>query len=318
MPAKARTDPVRRREFLFASAAVGAGMAGSPQKKEPPLRPRAFEGTICLFSKHLPEMNWHELAQATHQAGFGGVDLTVRTAGHVLPERAREDLPKAVTAIRAAGLTVPMITTELISGSAPAAQGILGTAGELSIPFFKPGYYAYGFVDVRRELEQAGAQLHGLVELARSCGVQCGYHNHEGLMGGPVWDFAPMIEPLDRRWAGYYFDIRHATAEGGAGGWKSAAHFVAPRLKMIAVKDCYWSKTSKGWQTINCPLGGGMVNWPEYFKVLAQAGYRGPISLHLEYEIPGKTRSEREQNTLAAAQRDLAYLKAGLGQAYAV
>jgi L-ribulose-5-phosphate 3-epimerase len=292
-------------------------MAISRENKGVPLKTGSFEGTICLFSKHLPEMNWQELARATHSAGFGGVDLTVRAGGHVAPERARADLPAAVGAIRDAGLAVPMITTELTSSAAPTAEGILRAAGELRVPSFKAGYYTYKFVDVRKEIEQAGAQLRSLVELAQSHGVQCGYHNHEGLIGGPVWDFAPMIEPLDRRWAGYYFDVRHATAEGGAGGWKSAAHFVAPRLKMIAIKDFYWAKASKGWHTVNCPLGEGMVDWPVYFKVLAEVRYRGPISLHLEYEIPGKTRSEREGNTLAAAARDLAYLKAGLQQAYA-
>lgn len=119
----------------------------------------SFEGTVCLFSKHLPEMNWRKLAEATSHTGFGGVDLTVRPGGHVLPERAPEDLPKAVAAIRDAGLAVPMITTELTSSSGPAAERILRTAGELHIPLFKPGYYAYKFVDVRKEIEQG----------ARSC-----------------------------------------------------------------------------------------------------------------------------------------------------
>jgi len=305
---------MKRREFLAAAAAgVVAGAHGNAAAAS---GSALFRGKICLFSKHLPEMNWQELAQATREAGFGGVDLTVRTGGHVRPERAREDLPKAVAAIRGVGLTVPMITTELTSRSTPSAEAILGTAGELRIPFVKPGYYAYQFVDVRKEIERAGAQFRELTELAHSSGVQCGYHNHEGMIGGPVWDFAPTIEATDPSWAGYYFDVRHATAEGGAGGWRSAAHYVTPRLKMVAIKDCYWAKTPKGWQTINCPLGQGMVNWPDFMRILAQSGYSGPISLHLEYDIPGQTRAERERNTLTAAKRDLAYLEARLQDAY--
>src|SRR5262249_51902230 len=72
-----------------------------------------FNGEICLFSKHLPAMDWTRMAQALKKLGFGGIDLTVRPGGHVPPERASEDLPKAVAAIRAEGLSVPMITTAL-------------------------------------------------------------------------------------------------------------------------------------------------------------------------------------------------------------
>ena len=67
---------------------------------------------------------------------------------------------------------------------------------------------------------------------------------------------------------------------------------------------------------VNCPLGEGMVDWKAYFKTLRQANFHGPISLHLEYEIPGATKEAQEENTLAAAQRDLAFLQARLIEAY--
>jgi hypothetical protein len=51
--------------------------------------------------------------------------------------------------------------------------------------------------------------------------------------------------------------------------------------------------------------------------MLAKAGFDGPLSLHLEYEIPGATPVALQENTLAAAARDLAFLKAGLADAYA-
>jgi sugar phosphate isomerase/epimerase len=262
-------------------------------------------------------MDWQRLAKAAKQIGFGGIDLTVRPEGHVLPERAAEDLPKAVASIRKEGLEVPMITTALTSASDPAARPILSTAAKLSIPYFKPGYYQYKLVDVRRELKEAGAEFRGLVSLAGQYGIQAGYHNHEEYIGAPVWDMASVIEPLDPRWAGFYFDPRHATAEGGVGGWKIATNLVMPRLKMIAVKDFRWSKTAKGWEDLNCPLGEGMVDWRYFFGKVAANGFRGPISLHLEYEFTGATPAAREQSVLRAAQRDLDFLKARVNEAYA-
>lgn len=271
---------------------------------------------MCFFSKHLPALNWQQLAQTVKKLGFDGVDLTVRPGGHVLPERAPEDLPKAVAAIKTEGLTVPMITTGLTSANDPTAKPILSTAGKLGIPFFKPGYYKYEFKDVRRELEKFGFEFSALVELGKQAGVQCGFHNHDGNIGAPLWDVATVIDRLDPKWAGYYFDVRHAVVEGGSGGWKIATNLVAPRLKMIAAKDFYWEKSAKGWRIVNCPLGQGMVDWRQYFKLLRQANFHGPVSLHLEYEIPGATAATREENTMMAAHRDLEFLKARLAEAY--
>ena len=86
---------------------------------------------------------------------------------------------------------------------------------------------------------------------------------------------------------------------------EDGVHLVASRLKMVAVKDFRWEKTASGWQDANCPLGEGMVDWKYVFGELSQAGFQGPISLHLEYEVPGPTTADHEQNILAAAPRDL-------------
>ncbi len=275
-----------------------------------------FKGTLCLFSKHLPQLNWQQLGQTVKKLGFGGVDLTVRPGGHVLPERAAEDLPQAVAAIREAGLTVPMISTGLLSANEPTAKPILQTAGKLRIPYCKPGYYKYAFANVRSELDQAMTQFTSLAQLSQECGVQLGFHNHEGYIGASLWDVAKTIDKLDPKWVGYYFDIRHAVAEGGGAGWKIALNLVAPRLKMIAVKDSYPEKTSKGWRQKNCPLGEGAVDWKAYFATLKQADFHGPVSLHIEYDIAGKTPAERDDNTLVAIQRDLEFLQARVHEAY--
>jgi sugar phosphate isomerase/epimerase len=204
-----------------------------------------------------------------------------------------------------------MITTALTTADDPTARPILSTAGKLGIPYFKTGYCLYEHKDVRAELARAGRDFRGLVGLAAECGVQAGFHNHSEYVGAALWDYASFIEPLDPKWAGYYFDARHATAEGGAGAWKTAVHLVKSRLKMMAIKDFSWVKTARGWQDVNCPLGEGMVDWTYVFGELCP-GFQGPISLHMEYEVPGATTQEREQNILAAAARDLAFLKKGV------
>jgi L-ribulose-5-phosphate 3-epimerase len=264
--------------------------------------------SFCLFSKHLPELGWSELGLAVKDAGFDGIDLTVRPGGHVLPERASVDLPRAIDAIRSSGLAVPMITTELTSASTPVAKPLLQAAARSGVRYFKTGYWRYtASPDVRAQVATAGEALAGLAALAGECGIELGFHNHAAYIGAALWDIAPALDRLDPRWAGYYFDPRHAVAEGGGGSWKAATRLVAPRLKMLAVKDCVWAKGTNGWRIDNCPLGEGLVDWAWVATALRDARFSGPISVHLEYEIPAGT-----QHTLEAARRDLAFARRAL------
>lgn len=296
-----------RREWL---STVGQAAVVAAAGRRVDVRAAPASPTFCLFSKHIPDVAWNDLAAAVRNAGFDGVDLTVRRNGHVAPERAAEDLPRAIEAITSRGAKVPMITTELTSASSPLAKPLLQAAAQSGVKYFKPGYWLYSSSpDVRAQVAAAGDALIGLAALARDCGIEMGFHNHAGYIGAALWEIAPSIDRLDPRWAGYYFDPRHAVAEGGGGAWKAATHLVAPRLKMIALKDFFWRKTDKGWVIEDCPLGEGQVDWKWFAAVLRDARFDGPISLHLEYDTGGTTPQERTRRALDAAQRDLTFAR---------
>ena len=97
-----------------------------------------------------------------------------------------------------------------------------------------------------------------------------------------------------------------------------------PRLKMLAAKDFYWEKKgAASWQETTCPLGEGMCHYKEFLRMAAQGGFHGPISLHLEYQIPGVSDEqgialsrEKDVEVMAAAQRDLDTLKSLVREAY--
>lgn len=277
-----------RRNFLAAAAAAPLA-AETPARRSP----------ICFFSKHLPELKYDELAKWLHDAGFDGVDLTVRAGGHVLPERAAQDLPRAAEAIRAQGLEVPMITTELTSAADPSARPILSTAAQLKIPFFKLGYWRYGN-NVLADVKKAAADVRALVELAKEYGITAGFHNHPRYVGLAGWDGRQVVEDLDPKWIGYYYDANNATEEGAVMGWEVTLRLALPRLKMAAFKDFYWSKVNGKWTSVACPLGEGMVNWTKLFPLISGAHYTGPISIHQEY---------KPADRMAAARTDLEFVK---------
>jgi sugar phosphate isomerase/epimerase len=289
-----------RRAFALSAAAMYARGHAAAASTRP---------ALCLFSKHLPNFNYTELARTVKQMGFDGVDLTVRAQGHVLPDRVADDLPRAAAAIRAEGLALPMITTGLISPADPTARPTLKTAADLHIPFFKLGYWHYtDGTPVEARIAEVRRDVAGLVAIAKESGITAGYHNHSGnYVGAAVWDTRAIIADLDPRSIGYYFDPCHATVEGGEGGWVIALGVALPRLKMVALKDFYWEKREGKWRMEMCPMGEGMVNWPKFFSTLAQARFAGPISVHVEYEAADMP---------AAIARDFAFVRKQVDAAY--
>lgn len=287
------------RAGLTTAMALASGRAFASPNRPP----------LCLFSKHLPKLNYTDLAHTVKQMGFDGVDLTVRQGGHVLPERAAVDLPRAVETIRAQNLAVPMITTGLTSASDPAARPTLSTAGRLGVVFFKLGYWQYpGTGSIESRIAEVRHDVEGLLTIAKEHGVAAGFHNHSGsYVGAAVWDTRAIIGEMDPRWIGFYFDPCHATAEGGVGGWQISLRMALARIKMAAIKDFYWEKRGGKWKMVMCPLGEGMVDWPKFFSILAAARFTGPISLHMEYEPPDET---------AAIARDFAFLRNQVDAAY--
>jgi len=285
-----------RRELLLAAAAP---LAAAPNTGKP---------SLCIFSKHLPKLDYDGLGRQSKEFGFDGVDLTVRPKGHVLPQNAARDLPRAVAAIRAHGVSVPMITTGLTAPDDPAAEPTLRAAGGLGIPFFKVGYTRYKEANILDQLAACKPDLAGLVAIGKEHGVAAGYHNHSGnFLGAAVWDIREMMRDLDPKWAGHYFDPCHATIEGGKFGWRASLDIALPRLNMIAVKDFYWEKRDGEWNVNWCPLGEGMVDWDRFFGIIAKARFTGAISLHVEYD------ADDEHDAIA---KDLAFLKRKVSDAY--
>jgi L-ribulose-5-phosphate 3-epimerase len=284
--------------------AIGAAAALQVRAEAPRALP-----TICLFSKHLPKIHYAELGGVLKDLGFAGCDLTVRPGGHVEPALSAADLYRAVEAIRAEGVEVPMITTAFVSPADPTMPNVLALAGRMKVPYFKLGYWQYKPGDnVETRLAEVRRDVAGLVAMGRTYGIAAGFHNHSGnYVGEAVWDARAIIGDMDPKWIGYYFDPCHATAEGGEAGWNIAMRMALPRVKMVALKDFYWAKVDGKWTMRMCPIGEGMVNWAEVFALLASAHFAGPLSLHLEYEAPDE---------LSAIARDLAFVKKQVAAAY--
>ena len=322
---------MRRRDFLKSGLlAAGIGAASRAQADEAPQRGREPGGAaqpplpvqerVCLFTDHLDDFDFSyaEVARMLRELGVAGPDLTVRPGGLVKPERVAEDLPRAVAAFRDEGLSVPMLTTGITSASDPVARQTLETMSRLNIGYYKLGYFPYDDLAAwPRRLAGVRSEVARLAELGQKLDLRAGFHNHAGpFVGGALWDSWEVLQPLAPEAVGFYYDPAQATIEGGKHAWKLNFQRIAPRLVMVAIKDFVWEKVDGRWQTRWCPLGEGMVDWPEFFRLLADAPFDGPLSLHIEYDPGGATRTARYDNSLAAAARDLKFLRRHLNEAF--
>jgi len=292
-----------RRALLAGAAALLARPAGAAPKLK-----------VAIFSKHLQFVQGAELAQAAADLGFDGVDLAVRKGGHVAPERVRQDLPGLVATIRQHGLEVPMVTTDILDPETPFAEDIVRTAAELGIRHYRFGGFKYEanqpYPAQLDALRPRLAKLAALNARYQNCAM---YHTHSGvgLVGASIWDLYLVMRDLDPKLVGVNFDVAHAAIEGGVGGWINSFRITGPHLRGIAVKDFVWAKDARGrWREQWVPLGEGMVHWPEFWGMVAEAGFEGPLQVHFEYKLP-----EAREGKYAAMKHDLATLRSQLAKA---
>jgi sugar phosphate isomerase/epimerase len=282
---------------------------------------------VCIFSKHLQFVQGEELVKTTAAMGFDGIDLTVRKGGHVEPERVKQDLPPLVALIRANGLEAPMVTTDIVDADTPFAEDILKTVADLGIRQYRwmpSGGFKYTAAEpYPAQLERFKARIAKLAALNGRYNVGAMYHTHSGvnLVGASIWDLYILLKEFDPKSVGINYDVGHATIEGGTGGWINSFRITGPHLRGIAVKDFVWAKNAKGdWASSWRPLGEGMVKFPQFFAMVAAAGFTGPLQLHYEYPLGGAEGGKRalsipREQVVAAMKRDLDTLRGYLGQA---
>ncbi|MCX6607472.1 MAG: sugar phosphate isomerase/epimerase [Acidobacteria bacterium] len=301
-----------RRHFL------AAALAAQPASRAQAASPYAFS----VFSKHLHFLGWPEMAAVAKEIGFDGIDLTVRKGGHVLPERATEDLPKAKEAIERAGLQLTMITSDVVDVSSPHAVAVLRTAAKLGVKHYRWGGFRYqeNGKSPADQLAELRPKVKELAALNRELGLCAMYHTHSGVnqIGASMWDLWLLLKDHDPAQVSFNYDIGHATVEGGLGGWVHSARLAAPFTRGVALKDFRWEKGPKGWRVQWCPIGEGMVQFDKYFPMMKASGFRGPLQVHYEYDLGGADKGLTKitiepKQVFAAMRKDLVALKSLLG-----
>ena len=313
------TMPLSRRALLAGGAGLSASRLAPVRAADEKRAGNKLK--IAIFSKHLRFLEGEELAKNAAELGFDAVDLTVRRGGHVEPARVKQELPRLVSAIRQQGLEVPMVTTDIVDADSRYAEDILRSMSELGIHHYRWGGFRYvpeGSLAAQIDaLKPRIAKLASLNSQYRVCAM---YHTHSGtgLVGASIWDLHILLENFDPNAVAVNYDIGHATVEGGFGGWINSLRITGPHLRGVALKDFVWASDGPGnWHPQWTPFGEGMVHFQQFFAMIADSHFSGPVQLHFEYPLAGADSGQAKltgsrQVVFQAMKRDLQRLRAHL------
>ncbi|MDZ4199700.1 MAG: TIM barrel protein, partial [Kiritimatiellia bacterium] len=161
--------------------------------------------------------------------------------------------------------------------------------------------------DYWEQLKLVRKNLAGFEKTARDAGVCALVHTHGNSFSQSASLMQRMIEGRDPRYVGAYLDTHHLGARGE--DFDMAMDLAGAHLKMIAVKDGMRLKAAPEiqlkpfhHQIRMMPLGEGHVNFIRFVDALNRKPYEGPLTYHLERELP-------ESEIRAAMEKDLAFLR---------
>lgn len=301
------SNNLTRREFLIrtvaASGALSVGMLGAAAAD------KAHVPDVVVFSKiyQTLKLSYADSAALTQQAGLQGVDATVRAGGEVLPEKVKDDLPRYADELKKRELTMPMITTGIISAATPHAETILRTARSLGVKYYRLGVInPSNEVSLSELIEKVRKDFKELAQLNREIGITGMLQNHSPsgrsrYLGGDLDEMQALLSGLNPGEMGAAFDIGHALVVHGE-EWREKFEKIRTHLSVAYAKD--WKKDG-GWVA----MGEGDLLASGYFTELKRMKYSAPLSLHIEHDWDKKGAVRTREQLVKVLRADSAVLR---------
>jgi len=216
---------------------------------------------VDAYSRHLQWLRTaDEVAEATIEMAFTGVDVTVRPyPGHVDPAKVATDLPPFVKTLRKHGLEVSMITCPILDADSANAEQILGTASSLGITHYWWGTFRYDATQpVMKQLDALKPRVEKLAALNAKYKMKALYHTYSmaGTVGCNVWDFLYVLRNFDPNYVAFHWDVGHSTVTGGNGTWVESMRAAGPYVGGVSVKEYIYELN------LETPGGGPFTGTP--------------------------------------------------------
>lgn len=304
---------ISRRSFLLKSSLASAGlvMAGSSVwsksffwKELPNSKFFGVQVGVITYTYRSMPHNIHQLLQYVVDSGISAVELM----GESVEDFAGKPADKNMVAEWRASVSMDkfkevrkMFKKAGVSIYAfkPSALGTNNTDAE--IEYALRAAKALGAKSVTVELPKDTAHSKRLGDLAAKHKVYIGYHAHTQATD-TAWDTALNQSAYNSM----NLDCGHYIAAGGNNTKEALLALIQAkhdRITSMHLKD----RKSKEHGAANLPWGQGDTPLKEILNLLKDKKYKIPVSIELEYEIPGGS------NAVQETKRCLAYAKQALG-----
>ncbi len=277
-------DPRNRRRFLNAMGGVVAAGAALPAVRGRSVgaargSEKSAEVPIAVFTKHVQALPPEELARRLAALPVAGIEATLRRGGQIEPERLDAELGPLCDLLAKYDRRIVIAASD-VNRVTRESERYLRTLARHGIRLFRMSYYRYDFDrPVLPQLEAFARDAKELADLAAAEGVAGLYQNHAGrnYVGAALWDLARMLQEIAPDRIGVAVDVRHTAVELTQ-SFPSAIRRIDAHRRGVYVKDFRWAADGR---PENVPLGQGLSK--PVFEELRGLGFRGPISLHMEY-----------------------------------
>jgi sugar phosphate isomerase/epimerase len=262
-----------------------------------------------LFTKLFKGHRLDEVADHGVDLGFDGIDLLIRDGFQVTPGEPG-GIAGAVARLKAAGLTVPMATTDLTDPNWPGAERLLAACADAGVRTIRLGYWKYDpAVGYAAQFDAARRDLAGLADLAHKTGIQLALQLHGDTLHGSGAQSLALLRDCDPRWLSAYPDPGNQVVQDGREDWRFTFDVLAPWLSCVGVKNGGWfpaqidAHGQRRWHSDWLGLADGMVPWDDILLHLRQQNFDGILTLHSHYEIPFDQAIDQTRVDLRYVQR---------------
>ena len=264
-----------------------------------------------LFTKLLPGRRPEELAKIAADTGFDAIDLLIRPGW--LDPREPDRVRDAIGTFGAAGLAVPMITTDITDPTtSPEVDRLLGLCAETGVDLIRVGYWQYDpILGYANCFDTARRNLDVLEMMARRAGVRFAIQLHGGTIHSSGSLTAALLDGHDPVHLGAYPDPGNQAVQDGREDWRLTFDLLQPWLCCVGVKNGGWfpsdlSPTGQRlWRSDWLPIADGMVPWQDVLAYLDDSGFDGLLSFHSHYEVPLAQALDQTRSDLNFVHRQL-------------
>mgnify|MGYP002628198234 CR=1 FL=1 len=136
---------MNRRTFTQTSLLAGAATPffSSNLRAQSPSDDQPKQRQVCAFIKFIQTLSYDELGKTMVEAGFDGIEATVRKGGIIEPASAGEELPRLAEAMAKHGCKITLMATDINRADQALTEKVLRAAVAAGVKTYRTAYYQY-------------------------------------------------------------------------------------------------------------------------------------------------------------------------------